>query len=89
MKIEAITEDSKTISQHFGCAPYYLVATVENNKIIDRGSRDKLGHAQLQKWIPLVGIVMEMLQRIVMLAWHGRLSTVEVGTSGDKLWKCR
>jgi predicted Fe-Mo cluster-binding NifX family protein len=46
MKIAAITEDGKTISQHFGRAPYYLVATVENGQIIERVLRNKLGHAQ-------------------------------------------
>lgn len=46
MKIAAITEDGKTISQHFGRAPYYLVATVENGEIIERELRDKLGHNQ-------------------------------------------
>jgi predicted Fe-Mo cluster-binding NifX family protein len=48
MKIAAITDDGKTISQHFGRAPYYLVLTVENNQIINRELRDKLGHAQFQ-----------------------------------------
>ena len=46
MKIAAITEDGKTISQHFGRAPYYLVVTVEEGEIIDRELRDKLGHSQ-------------------------------------------
>jgi predicted Fe-Mo cluster-binding NifX family protein len=46
MKIAAITEDGKTISQHFGRAPYYLVATIENGQIIERELRDKLGHIQ-------------------------------------------
>jgi predicted Fe-Mo cluster-binding NifX family protein len=45
MKIAAITDDERTISQHFGRAPYYLVLTVENGQIIDRQRRDKLGHA--------------------------------------------
>ena len=45
MKIAAITEDGRTISQHFGRAPYYLVATVENGAIVNREMRDKLGHA--------------------------------------------
>ncbi len=49
MKIAAITEDGKTISQHFGRAPYYLVLTVENNKIVDTEMRNKLGHTQLQE----------------------------------------
>jgi predicted Fe-Mo cluster-binding NifX family protein len=44
MKIAAITEDGKTISQHFGRAPYYLVAMVENGQIVNRELRDKLGH---------------------------------------------
>jgi len=44
MKIAAITDDGKTISQHFGRAQYYLVATVENGKIVSRELRDKLGH---------------------------------------------
>ena len=45
MKIAAITDDGRTISQHFGRAPYYLVATVENGAIVNRETRDKLGHA--------------------------------------------
>jgi predicted Fe-Mo cluster-binding NifX family protein len=46
MKIAAITDDGKTISQHFGRAQYYLVATVENGQIVNRDMRDKLGHNQ-------------------------------------------
>jgi predicted Fe-Mo cluster-binding NifX family protein len=46
MKIAAITDDGKTISQHFGRAPYYLVVTVEDGQITHRELRDKLGHAQ-------------------------------------------
>ena len=48
MKIAVVTDDGKTISQHFGRAPYYLVFKVENNKIINRELRDKLGHAQFR-----------------------------------------
>ncbi|MEW5719454.1 MAG: NifB/NifX family molybdenum-iron cluster-binding protein [Chloroflexota bacterium] len=44
MKIAAITDDGKTISQHFGRAPYYLVITVENGQVVNREMRDKLGH---------------------------------------------
>ncbi len=44
MKIAAITEDGKTISQHFGRAPFYLVLTIEEGKIIEREMRDKMGH---------------------------------------------
>jgi predicted Fe-Mo cluster-binding NifX family protein len=45
MKIAAITDDGKLISQHFGRAPYYLVLTVEDGRIVGRELRDKLGHA--------------------------------------------
>jgi predicted Fe-Mo cluster-binding NifX family protein len=45
MKIAAITDDGKTISQHFGRAQYYLVVTVENGQIVGREMREKLGHA--------------------------------------------
>lgn len=49
MKIAAITEDGKTISRHFGRAPFYLVTTVENGQVVNRELRDKLGHTQLNK----------------------------------------
>lgn len=45
MKIAAVSEDGITISQHFGRAPFYIVVTVENQSIISREKRDKLGHA--------------------------------------------
>jgi predicted Fe-Mo cluster-binding NifX family protein len=45
MKIAAITDDGKTISQHFGRASHYLVATIEDGKIVKRELREKLGHA--------------------------------------------
>jgi predicted Fe-Mo cluster-binding NifX family protein len=48
MKIAAITEDGKSISQHFGRAPHYMVVTVENGKIVSRELRDKLGHAHFK-----------------------------------------
>ncbi len=44
MKIAAITDDGKTISQHFGRAPYYLVAIVENGQIVSHEMRDKMSH---------------------------------------------
>lgn len=46
MKIAAVSEDGVTISQHFGRAPFYIVVTVEEGKIIARERRDKMGHAQ-------------------------------------------
>jgi predicted Fe-Mo cluster-binding NifX family protein len=45
MKIAAITDDGKTISQHFGRAQFYLVATIEYGQIVNRELRSKLGHA--------------------------------------------
>jgi len=45
MKIAFITEDEKTISRHFGRAPYYLVVEVEDNKIVSKERREKLGHS--------------------------------------------
>jgi predicted Fe-Mo cluster-binding NifX family protein len=44
-KVAAITDDGTTISQHFGRAQYYLVATIENGQIVKRDLRNKLGHA--------------------------------------------
>jgi predicted Fe-Mo cluster-binding NifX family protein len=46
MKIAAITDDGKTISQHFGRAAYYQVVTVEDGKVISSELRPKLGHQQ-------------------------------------------
>lgn len=48
MKIACITEDGINISQHFGRAPYYLVLTIEEGKVINREERAKLGHGQFQ-----------------------------------------
>ena len=45
MKIAVITDDERTISQHFGRAPYYVVVTIENGQIVNRERRDKMGHA--------------------------------------------
>jgi predicted Fe-Mo cluster-binding NifX family protein len=44
-QVAAITDDGRTISQHFGRAQYYLVATIENGQIVKRELRNKLGHA--------------------------------------------
>lgn len=48
-KAAIITEDGKTISQHFGRAPYYLVATVEDGKVTRKEMRDKLGHQNFKE----------------------------------------
>lgn len=44
MKIAVITDDGKTISQHFGRANYYGVLTIENGAIIRREMREKPSH---------------------------------------------
>lgn len=46
MKIAVITDDGKTISQHFGRARFYQVLTLEGTKIVDSEMRPKLGHQQ-------------------------------------------
>ena len=48
MKIAVVTNDGKTISQHFGRAIYYMVVTVENGKIINHEMREKANHAHFQ-----------------------------------------
>ena len=49
MKIAFITDDGKTISQHFGRAPYYLVVEVEEGVVKNQEMRDKLGHQQSEE----------------------------------------
>jgi predicted Fe-Mo cluster-binding NifX family protein len=44
VRIAAITDDGKTISQHFGRARYFLVVTIEDDKISTQELRDKVGH---------------------------------------------
>ena len=44
MKIAAISDDGVTISQHFGRAPFYVIATVKDDKIVNKETREKSGH---------------------------------------------
>jgi predicted Fe-Mo cluster-binding NifX family protein len=44
MKIATVSEDGVTISQHFGRAPFYIVVTVEEGKIVSHEKRDKWAH---------------------------------------------
>jgi len=44
MKIAAISDDEITISQHFGRAPFYVVVTVEDDRIVHKETREKSGH---------------------------------------------
>jgi len=46
MKIAIVTDNEKSISQHFGRAAYYLVITLEDGKEVGRELRPKLGHNQ-------------------------------------------
>jgi predicted Fe-Mo cluster-binding NifX family protein len=46
MKIAIVTDDERTISQHFGRAPYYLVVSIEAGQVMGRERREKPGHAQ-------------------------------------------
>lgn len=44
MKIAFITDDGKSISQHFGRARYYYVVEVEDGIVKQSETRDKMGH---------------------------------------------
>lgn len=44
VKIAAVSDDELTISQHFGRAPFYVVLTVEEGKVVDKETREKAGH---------------------------------------------
>jgi predicted Fe-Mo cluster-binding NifX family protein len=44
MKIAAVSEDGSTIAQHFGRAPYYVVVTVEEGRVVETETRPKVGH---------------------------------------------
>ncbi len=46
MLIAAVSEDGVTISQHFGRAPYYVVVTVEEGRVVGTETRPKVGHGQ-------------------------------------------
>ncbi len=44
MKIAVISDEGINISQHFGRAPYYVVAEVDDGTILNKETRDKMGH---------------------------------------------
>jgi len=46
MKIACITDDGRTISQHFGRAPFYVVLTIEDGEIVHREMVSKMAHPQ-------------------------------------------
>ena len=47
MKIAIASNDKKTISEHFGGAPYFVVVEVEEEKIRNKEVREKPGHKDL------------------------------------------
>lgn len=46
MKIAIATEDSNMVSDHLGGAPYFVVVTVEEGKVVNKETRDKPGHKE-------------------------------------------
>lgn len=46
MKLAVITDDSQTISAHFGRVQYYEVFTIEDGQIVHRERRSKANHNQ-------------------------------------------
>jgi predicted Fe-Mo cluster-binding NifX family protein len=46
MRIAVVTDDGKTISNHFGMAPYYHVFTIEDHKVATYEVRSKAHHGQ-------------------------------------------
>ena len=44
MKIAVASDDGVTVNQHFGRAPYYVVATVQDGKVTGKERRAKAGH---------------------------------------------
>ncbi|XUX00527.1 MAG: NifB/NifX family molybdenum-iron cluster-binding protein [Dehalogenimonas sp.] len=44
MKIAVASDDGLNLSQHFGRAAYYIVYTIENDKVASKEVREKVGH---------------------------------------------
>lgn len=44
MKIAVVSDDKVNISQHFGRAPYYMVVTIEDGRVVSKEARAKAGH---------------------------------------------
>ncbi|MCB2178782.1 dinitrogenase iron-molybdenum cofactor biosynthesis protein [bacterium] len=49
MKIAVVTDDGKSISQHFGRATKYAVYDIQEGKILSTELRDKAGHHTFQQ----------------------------------------
>ena len=50
MKIAFATEDGKTVSAHFGKAPYYVVVQVSEGKVLEQEMRAKAYHGNHQEY---------------------------------------
>jgi predicted Fe-Mo cluster-binding NifX family protein len=50
MKIAFATEDGKTVSAHFGKAPYYIVVQVSEGKVVAQEMRAKAYHGNHQEY---------------------------------------
>jgi predicted Fe-Mo cluster-binding NifX family protein len=48
MKVAIVSRNGKSVTQHFGRAPYYVVVTVEDGEIVSRETRAKAGHDQFE-----------------------------------------
>ncbi len=46
MKIAIVSDDARTVSQHFGRATHYVVLTIEDGRVTAREAREKLGHTE-------------------------------------------
>lgn len=46
MKIAIASDDKKTVSEHFGAAPYFVVVEVKEGNIVNQEIREKLGHKE-------------------------------------------
>ncbi len=44
MKIAIASDDTRTVSQHFGRATHYVVLTIEDGRVAAREDREKVGH---------------------------------------------
>jgi len=44
MKIAVVSDDEQTISAHFGRAPLFVVATIDNGKVLSKEMRAKAGY---------------------------------------------
>jgi predicted Fe-Mo cluster-binding NifX family protein len=47
VKIAVVSENGKTVSQHFGRATQYVILNADGKKILSRESRPKVSHADL------------------------------------------